>query len=167
MGEERLFIVNESGDILQEVGTDYDRLINNTIIIKPSVEYKEVIKLDYPYVKVNVDVTKTLYDECQQAFLFFDLLEYKTNFLMYSNGKYVNQTGFAKYAGISREYASVIFNKCKKLDIIKPVKVSRRIVYMFNPYIAMRGSYIYKELMEHFKDTKWEKMTRPRRKKGK
>ena len=163
--EEKLFIVNESGDILQEVGTDYDRLANNTIIIKPKVPYRETVKLDYPYVKFNIGLPNSFYKDFTQVLMFLPYLEYKTNFLMFPNGKYINQTAFAKETGYSRVYISKLFNKFKKEQIIAPVKLNRRIVYMFNPYIAMMGSYIYKDLMQYFKDNKWEKMSKKRGKK--
>ena len=155
--EEKLFIVNESGDILQEVGTDYDRLANNTIIIRPKAPYRETVKLDYQYVKLNINLPMEFYKDYSQCLLFLPYLEYKTNFLMFPNGRYINQTGFAKETGYSRVYISQIFNKFKKAQIIAPVKLGRRIVYMFNPYIALMGSYIYADLLENFKDNQWAK----------
>lgn len=160
--EEKLFIVNENGDILQEVGTNYDRLANNTIIIKPEVQYRQTVKLDYSYVKLNIGLPDSFYKDFSQIFMFLPYLEYKTNFLMFPNGKYINQTGFAKKTGYSRVYISKLFNKFKKEQIIAPVKLNRRIVYMLNPYIAIMGSYIYEDLMPYFKDNKWEKMSKKR-----
>ena len=106
--EEKLFIVNESGDILQEVGTDYDRLANNTIIIRPKAPYRETVKLDYQYVKLNINLPTEFYTDYSQCLLFLPYLEYKTNFLMFPNGRYINQTGFAKETGYSRVYISQI-----------------------------------------------------------
>lgn len=153
--EEMLFIVNGNGDILQEVGTNYDRLADNSIVIRPKSLYRDVTKINFNYAKTNIEISANAYKEYPQIIYFIPYLEYKTNFLMYSNGRYINQTGFAKEFGLSRETISNLFSKFKKADIIKPVKLERKTVYMLNPYIAIRGSYIYSDLMEHFKDTKW------------
>lgn len=164
MKKENLFIVNDSGEILEEIGTDYDRIINNTIIIKPKEPYRQVVKIEYPYVKLNISLPNSFYSDFPQVLLLLPYLEYKTNFLMFPNGRYINQTSFAKATGYSRVYISRLFNKFKKEQIIAPVKLNRRIVYMFNPYIAIMGSYIYTDLMDNFKENKWEKLSK---KKGK
>lgn len=161
MKKETLFIVNDSGEILQELGTDYDRLVNNTIVIKPRVAERELNRINpYPYVKINTGLPIDFYKDYPQVFLLLPFIEYNTNFLTFSNGRYVNQTNFAKATGYSRIFANRLFNKYKKDQIIAQVKSGRRTVYMFNPYIAMMGCYIYKDLLDNFKDNKWEKLTR-------
>lgn len=164
---ELLFIVNDKGEVLQEIGTDYQKTINNTIIIKPRVPQKELVKIEYPYVKLNTSLPKGFYKEYPQVLLFLKYIEYNTNLLVFPNGKYVNQTNMAKDLGYSRVYISRLFNKFKKEQIIAPIKLDRRIVYIFNPYIAMMGCYVYKEHMAAFENNKWEELsdTKKRRKK--
>lgn len=160
--EELLYIINQNGEILREIGTDYERISKNTIIIKPNVAYRDELKIDYSYVKLNSKVGTIVYKECPQILLLLPYLEYKTNFLMFSNGVYINQTNFAKRTGLSRVYVCELFKKFKKMEILKAVKVNGKNVYMLNPYIAMKGNRIYTDLIGNFKDTKWKKLQKER-----
>lgn len=156
--DEILYIINQNGEILREIGTDYERISKNTIIIKPNVAYRDEVKLDYSYVKLNSKIGITIYKKCPQILLILPYLEYKTNFLMFPNGVYINQTNLAKATGLSRVYICELFNKFKKMEILKTVKVNKKNVYMLNPYIAMKGNRIYTDLMDKFKNTKWKNL---------
>lgn len=162
--DELLYIINQNGEILREIGTDYERITKNTIIIKPNVAYRDEARIDYSYAKLNSKIGITIYNECPQILLILPYLEYKTNFLMFPNGRYINQTNFAKATGLSRVYICELFKKFKKMEILKTVKVNKKNVYMLNPYIAMKGNRIYTDLIENFKNTKWKNLKKEREK---
>lgn len=158
------YIVDDDGEVIQELGSDLERLSGGDFIIRNNINQKSLTKIEYKYVKFNLKIGKILFDDCPQAFWLLPYLEYKTNFLMFSNGVYITPTNFAKEIGLSRVRVSAIFSKMKQLDIIRLVKGKNRNVYMFNPYIAMKGNQIYSELLVNFENTKWESLAE---KKGK
>lgn len=155
------YLMNSEGEIIQELGTDLDRILNNDIIIR-GVPVRKTKKYDYKYIKFNYKAIKELQKQCPLGIYLLEYLSYKTNILAFSNGVLINQTNFAKETGVSRQTACNLFKKLKKLRVIDVLRVNNRNVYVLNPYIALKGNQIYEDIAVKFEKTEWQRLSEKR-----
>jgi len=155
------YLMNSDGEILQELGSDLDRILNNDILIR-GAPIRRTKKFDYKYIKLNYKAIKELQKQCPLAIYLLEFLSYKTNILAFSNGVFINQTNFAKEVGISRQTACNLFKKLKKLRVIDTLRVNNRNVYILNPYIALKGNQIYDDIAVKFEKTEWQRLSEKR-----
>ena len=153
--------MNSDGEILQELGDDLDRILNNDILIR-GVPIRRTKKFDYKYIKLNYKAIKELQKQCPLVIYLLEFLSYKTNILAFSNGAFINQTNFAKEVGISRQTSCNLFKKLKKLRVIDTLRVNNRNVYILNPYIALKGNQIYDDIAVKFEKTEWQRLSEKR-----
>jgi len=159
--EHTYYLMNSEGEIIQELGNDLDRILNNDIIIR-GTPIRRTRKFDYKYVKINYKAIKVLEKECPLAIYLLQYLNYKTNVLAFSNGTLINQTNFAKDIGISRQTACNLFKKLIKLRVIDTLRVNDRKGYVLNPYIALKGNQIYEDIAVKFEKTEWQRLSEKR-----
>lgn len=158
MKNKSYYLVDENGEVVQEMGTDLVRIMNNDILIRSSVPFRKTTKIDYKFAKVNYNAMLELYKECPLGLLLIPHINYKTNSLRYTNGVYINQTNFAKEVGVTRQTISRVFKKLEEMQVIISIKAERRNVYILNPYIAVKGNEIYTDILDRFQNTKWKEL---------
>lgn len=151
------YLVNSKGEVIQELGTDVDRLLNNDIIVRSKVKYRGTTKLNYKYIKLNYNAVGKIYSECPQLFLLLQFVNYKDNVLRFTNGVTCNPTNVAKRLGCSPEYMMRVFRKLKSLNAIKIIREDNKNVYVLNPYIGLKGNSIYTDILKNFEQTEWHK----------
>lgn len=159
--EHLYYLIDSDGEIIQELGTDLERILNNDILIK-GVPTRKTRKYDYKYIKFNYKTIKEILKQCPLAIYLLAFLNYKTNLLTFSNGVLINQTNFAKEIGISRQTACSLFKKLKKLRVIDTIRVNNRNGYILNPFIALKGNQMYEDLAVKFDKTEWERLSEKR-----
>lgn len=156
------YLMNGEGEIIQELGTDLERILNNDILIRNITPVRPTRKYNYKYVKLNYKAIKEIQRECPLAIYLLAFLNYKTNLLTFPNGVLINQTNFAKEIGISRQTACNLFKKLKKLSVIDTIRVNDKNGYIFNPFIALKGNQMYEDLAIKFDKTEWERLSEER-----
>lgn len=152
------YIVNDSGEILREIGKDSVRLINNDIyIMSDSPKSNDPVeKIKYNYLKVNKAIGFEMYKKCPQFYMLLPFINFKENALIFSNGTYITPTNLARHLGFSKVYMVKLFDKMRKLKIIAKKRKDNRYIYVVNPYIVMRGLGVFKSTKECFQKTEWE-----------
>lgn len=167
---EKYYIVNEAGEVLQDLGENIDnavftRLDPNDIVIKKGIgigqeETKEV-KLDFA--KFNFKAGMELYKKCPQILMILPYINYEDNVLKYSNGTLVTATNFAKHTGYNKNYISEVFKKLREHKIVEMTKINGKYTYVVNPYVAMRGKRMIVSTINRFENTDWELLGKKRR----
>lgn len=155
------YLMNGEGEIIQELGSDLDRILNNDILIR-GTPIRRTRKYDYKYVKLNYKAIKELLKQCPLAIYLLQFVKYETNILAFANGTPINQTNFAKEVGISRQTACELFKKLRKLRVIDTIRVNNKNVYILNPYVALKGNKIYEDIAVKFDQTEWERLSEKR-----
>lgn len=166
MKQKMYYLIDEDGEIVQEMGNDLARLVGNDILIRSNAPFKKTRKLDYKFTKINYNAIDKIYKECPLGLLLLPFINYKSNSLRFSNGVYINQTNFAKKIGLTRQTINNSFKKLLELKVIDKIRVERRDIYIFNPYIAIKGNEIYEEICEKFDGTEWQKLAEERGKRN-
>lgn len=159
--EHTYYLINGEGEIIQELGSDLDRILNNDILIK-GTPVRRTRKYDYKYVKLNYKAIKELLKQCPLVIYLLQFVQYKTNILAFQNGIPINQTNFAKEVGISRQTACELFKKLRKLRVIDTIRVNNKNAYILNPYVALKGNQIYEDIAVKFDQTEWERLSEKR-----
>lgn len=169
MEESRYFILDaHNGELVRSLGDNLDGILNTSgNLIGTRLEgIKEFKKINYKYVKVNLNALDDLCDISPIAIKLLKYVSYKENALMFSNGVYINQSNLANALGVSREYICRAFKKLKEHEVINTIKKGRKTIYVLNPYIATRGNETYIEVMNKFVKTKWEGLAEERGKRN-
>ncbi len=167
---ERYYIVNDAGDVIQDLGENIDnatftRLDPNDIVIKKGIgigqeETKEV-KLDFA--KINFKAGMEFYKKCPQILMILPYINYEDNILKYSNGTLVTATNFAKHTGYNKNYIAEVFKKLRANRIVEMIKINGKYTYVVNPYVVMRGKEMIVSTIDRFKGTDWELLGKKRR----
>lgn len=148
---EKKYIVNEDGEVLQELQPG-DRILSGN-----SVKYlTNTVIMKNRFIKVNDLILYELSSKADFINKLLKYISYTDGVLRYSNGKYVLPSNLEKHLHISVRTIQRKFKELMDEDVIHKCKsYNGSFFYVFNPYIAMRGKRITKELYEEFKNSKW------------
>ena len=166
MKQKNYFLIDEDGEIVQEMGSDLSRLLGKDILIRSNVPLRKTLKFDYKFVKLNYKAVYKIYKECPQIIILLEYAHFKDNVLTYPNGVYVTPTNLAKKLGYSEDYMRSVFKKLKELKAIDVIRERNRNVYVLNPYIAIKGNEIYEDIAVKFERTEWCKLVEERGKRN-
>lgn len=143
------YIVDESGEIIEELG-------RSKIIHESQLKYiTETSQIKMPFVKFNPKVIKEL-KNLKNTLILLDYIDYKTNVLVYKNGKVIRKVkDLGKLLSTNEKVGYRKVNELLKDDVICKYREDGRTVFLFNPYIAHIGKRINKIVIEEFKKSKW------------
>jgi hypothetical protein len=146
--EDKLFVVKGSGEIVREIQQG-DRILTDN-----SVKHlTDTMPIKNKFLKVNDMALSKL--DIHSGFIccLLPYISFTDGALRHGNGCYLTANNYNK---ISPRYFRKQIKELIDLDVIHKCKnYSGSFFYAFNPYIAMRGKRITKELYEEFKETKW------------
>lgn len=160
---ERYYIVNDGGEVIQDLGENIDnatftRLDPNDVVIKrgAGIGLEETKEVDFNYAKINYKAGMELYKKCPQVLMILPYINFMDNILKYSNGKLVTASNFAKHTGYNKNYITEVFKKLRDNEIISIVSIRGKVAYKVNPYVVMKGKKMTVSTIELFKNTDWE-----------
>jgi len=150
--KEKWYVVNEKGEVLREASP------NERVISNGQSEYLlGTEKIDFDFVKLNVQVIEVMGNLLKYIILLLPYIEFGTGILKFRNGvKIKNNKGFTKIFKVKEGRADLIVYQLKKEDIIHKCKNKEDGVYfVFNPFIAHCSRRVPKELYKEFYSSKW------------
>lgn len=155
------YLVDESGVVLDTIN-EGDRIVKGGAVeyLLGTVEVK--FKKFY---KVNELACADLSKYGQFLFLVLQYIGFADGILIFANGRKVRPKHLAGMLGKKSRSGARIINELIENDIIHKHKDGRTYYFTFNPYIAIKGNRITKELYDEFKDTKYRIIEKPKRKK--
>jgi len=146
----------ETGEYLKDLYSG-DRILRNE-----SLEYlgKTVeINKNELYIKVFQSVLSSLIEECTGAEL--RLLFYLSQYLQYNSGlvalknRPLTRKEIAENTGLSLKTLDRLLSSLQRKEIIYKNRAKKVIEIYINPWLFMRGTRVYKELYNMFKNSKW------------
>ena len=154
------YLVDEFGEVL-DVIIEGDRIVKGEAVeyLLGTVEVK--FKKFY---KVNELVCANLSKYGQFLFLILQYIGFADGILIFANGRKVRPKHLAGMLGKKNRSGARIINELINNDIIHKHKDGRTYYFTFNPYIAIKGNRITKDLYDEFKDTKYRIIEKPERK---
>lgn len=157
------YVVNEEGEVLNEIEDEGnvvilragDRVIRGDSIHSYRSRIANASKMDYRFIKIN---DRHIYSASRGVPLFTALLSfinYEDNLLMFSNGKSINASNLSRYTKMSYSTCRRQLDTLVERDVIKKVRSNNKILYYFNPYIAIRGKYISNNTLSMFRESEY------------
>lgn len=145
------YIVNENGEILQEL-KETDRILSNGQV-KFSLGTGTV---SFNFCKLNVDIIEELGSNLNYTMRLLQYVEIGSGMLKYKNGKLMTSAkGIGKKLKLKERSGQRVVRELIEEDIIHRHKNSNGTYFTFNPYIAHIGKRISKDLINEFKPSKW------------
>lgn len=108
------------------------------------------------FIKVNDLACIELQKYGDYIFLLFQYVGFADGILTFSNGRRLRPKFLYGLLNKKRKKGSTIVKELIDLDVLHKHKDGRTYYFTFNPYVAVKGNRITKELYEEFKNSKYK-----------
>ncbi len=151
------YIVDETGEVLEQIEEGKFATVlgpSDRIIRGATIEYlKGTVFINLKFYKVSISAMTKLSKYASEIWDLMPYVDYTTGILTYHNGKIIRPRGLSTILKRKRRSGSNIIKTLIDLDVIHKHREGRTFFFTFNPYIAMKGKRVTKDLYEEFKDT--------------
>ena len=156
------YVVDESGEILEVINTDENiaKLKKGDRVIRGnSIEYfTGTVPIKYKkFYKINELACEELNKYGNYLFLIFPYIGFSDGILIFSNGRRLRPKHLAGIIGKKNRSGSKVIQELIEKDVLHKHKEGRTYYFTLNPYIALKGNRITKDLYDEFKTTKYRK----------
>lgn len=108
------------------------------------------------FIKVNDLACIELQKYGDYIFLLYQYVGFADGILSFSNGRRLRPKFLYGLLGSKRKKGSTVIKELIDLEVLHKHKEGRTYYFTFNPYVAVKGNRITKELYEEFKDSKYK-----------
>lgn len=108
------------------------------------------------FIKVNDLACIELQKYGDYIFLLYQYVGFADGILSFSNGRRLRPKFLYGLLGNKRKKGSTIVKELIDLEVLHKHKEGRTYYFTFNPYVAVKGNRITKELYDEFKDSKYK-----------
>ena len=169
MEKETYYVVDKDGEVISElygdttnirelggnsrliVANEGDRLLKRNSLVAYNKKKSKTGGVKIDFAKVNRRYIGRITMLYPLIMVLVGYINYEDNVLSYSNGKIVTPTNLSRVTGISISTCKRQFRGLVELGIIKRVRLDRKYVYAFDPYVANCSKDISLETLELFK----------------
>lgn len=155
------YLVDENGEV-KEVLNDEENFVKlkngDRVVRGGSIEYLlGTITVRFnKFIKVNDLACLELEDYGNYIFLLFQYVGFGDGILSFSNGRRLRPKFLYGLLGKKRRKGSSVVKELLDLDVLHKHKDGRTYYFTFNPYVAVKGNRITKELHEEFKNSRYK-----------
>ncbi len=155
------YLVDENGEVKEIFKEDESvaRLKKGDRVVRGgSIEYllgTITVKFN-KFIKVNDLACLELKKYGDYIFLLFQYVGFADGILSFSNGRRLRPKFLYGLLASKRKNGSTVVKELVELEVLHKHKDGRTYYFTFNPYIAVKGNRITKELYEEFKDSKYK-----------
>ena len=144
------YLVNDDGTIEDELDT------GNVFLTQKQIDYLNgAKKIKSHFLKVNDVYLSELVEVSDMILILMQYIGYFNGVLTFRNGNIIHTDSMIKKLKKRSRSGHNAIKKLIELDVIHRKKDGRKYYYLFNPFIAHRGSRVAKELYEDFRLSKW------------
>lgn len=159
MDNENDKVINKHGEVVNEIRPG-DRIVRAKSLdcLIDTVELnkgKEFIKV---YPKMMFEVSKKLSGvESQMLNYLIQYIGYQTGILTFSNGRALTRSHIAQETEQDVKTVDKIMSSLIKKQVLGKHKSGKKVCFLANPFIFMKGNRVNKTLVKLFVDTEWAK----------
>lgn len=155
------YLVDENGEV-KEIFTEDENVTKlkkgDRVVRGGSIEYLlGTITVRFnKFIKVNDLACIELQRYGDYIFLLYQYVGFADGILVFSNGRRLRPKFLYGLVASKRKKGSTVVKELIELEVLHKHKDGRTYYFTFNPYVAVKGNRITKELYEEFKDSKYK-----------
>ena len=153
--EKNYYIIDETGEIIEELGQAYKVNTGEQEYIK-----KALVTIKMPFLKLNPKAFVEIDKYVKYVVMLVNCIEFETGVLRFKNSKLIkDRHSFETLFKVKKNMANQIIKYLEDEEIIKRKEGLENDYYVFNPYIAHSGRKVEKSLKDTFEFSKWVRYT--------
>jgi hypothetical protein len=161
IAEEPMFLVKESGEVVQQVprGQIFTCLNEgDRVFRKDGVEnIEKSAPVNMRFGKINLKELAKIGHKYPIFLDISDYVQYGTGKLVFRNGLPVHRSDLPRICNVSKNTIDRQLKGLMKDDVIKSVRDDKKIIYFMNPYVLHLGTNMRQSLLDLFADTEYKR----------